>query len=560
MNMEKKQYSLIFLTLFTPVLLKTFFSELINATSLLITIIFLMFIFLFSDNSQVNNDEYFYIKFKYLLSIFFLFVITLVTQNYYLNFETIEWDIASYLVASSEIGDGFIPNETQWESKGPIFLYLYYFFSSIVDNSYILFKIFNDVILFILSVILFCTVHLKTKKIYPSLVASIFLLLLLSQAWAVSGYSELYSLIFISISYLLFETKPNSKKILFLIGLLIAFSTLVNQGTIIFLAPYVLLIFRKNVKIFFISVFPLAAGFLIPHVFFLILYVQRDLFDIYFATYYQIPLGYSKSNYANLYELKVFYRKYFDFNYYLYSSIFISSFLYLKNNIQEKEINKYISFLNLNILASLAFYFLADHNYYHHLFFFLYFISHFISKLLKRNEIILVTLFVTASLTLTIIEMWSTSYYNLTNYHEVSEEYPLYNLSQEIDSYFTDDYTILALDYLIILEYLQKPNYSYIVHPSNHFEDFIVETLISLEKIEENHISAMLNEQPDVIICNPRMIIRGDPTKIDSYNCEVDDYFKNYLELQTTLYERSDNLNFYYDPYKEIKVFIKMND
>tara|TARA_Y100000389_G_C17459548_1_gene520661 strand:+ start:874 stop:2550 length:1677 start_codon:yes stop_codon:yes gene_type:complete len=558
--MEKKQYSLIFLTLFTPVLLKTFFSELINATSLLITIIFLMFIFLFSDNSQVNNDEYFYIKFKYLLSIFFLFVITLVTQNYYLNFETIEWDIASYLVASSEIGDGFIPNETQWESKGPIFLYLYYFFSSIVDNSYILFKIFNDVILFILSVILFCTVHLKTKKIYPSLVASIFLLLLLSQAWAVSGYSELYSLIFISISYLLFETKPNSKKILFLIGLLIAFSTLVNQGTIIFLAPYVLLIFRKNVKIFFISVFPLAAGFLIPHVFFLILYVQRDLFDIYFATYYQIPLGYSKSNYANLYELKVFYRKYFDFNYYLYSSIFISSFLYLKNNIQEKEINKYISFLNLNILASLAFYFLADHNYYHHLFFFLYFISHFISKLLKRNEIILVTLFVTASLTLTIIEMWSTSYYNLTNYHEVSEEYPLYNLSQEIDSYFTDDYTILALDYLIILEYLQKPNYSYIVHPSNHFEDFIVETLISLEKIEENHISAMLNEQPDVIICNPRMIIRGDPTKIDSYNCEVDDYFKNYLELQTTLYERSDNLNFYYDPYKEIKVFIKMND
>ena len=224
------------------------------------------------------------------------------------------------------------------------------------------------------------------------------------------------------------------------------------------------------------------------------------------------------------------------------------------------SLNKYISFLNLNILASLAFYFLADHNYYHHLFFFLYFICHFISKLLKRNEIILVTLFVTASLTLTIIEMWSTSYYNLTNYHEVSEEYPLYNLSQEIDSYFTDDYTILALDYLIILEYLQKPNYSYIVHPSNHFEDFIVETLISLEKIEENHISAMLNEQPDVIICNPRMIIRGDPTKIDSYNCEVDDYFKNYLELQTTLYERSNNLNFYYDPYKKIKVFIKMND
>ena len=50
--------------------------------------------------------------------LFFLFVI--ITQNRFLNIETITWDISSYLVASNEIDKGFLPLETQWESKGPL--------------------------------------------------------------------------------------------------------------------------------------------------------------------------------------------------------------------------------------------------------------------------------------------------------------------------------------------------------------------------------------------------------------------------------------------------------
>ena len=62
---------------------------------------------------------------------------------------------------------------------------------------------------------------------------------------------------------------------------------------------------------------------------------------------------------------------------------------------------------------------------------------------------------------------------------------------------------------------MDKPNYSYIVHPSNHFEEFIVEILTDLNRLEPNHISFMQDNQPEVIICNPKMIIRGEPTKID---------------------------------------------
>ena len=148
------------------------------------------------------------------------------------------------------------------------------------------------------------------------------------------------------------------------------------------------------------------------------------------------------------------------------------------------------------------------------------------------------------------------SFNNLKNIDQVYENYPIRQLSAEIDSYFEEDYTVLALNYVLVLHYLDKPNYSYIVHPSNHFEEFIIDVLIDLERINSNHISSMLNSEPDVIICNNKMIIRGEPTKIDTYNCAVDDYNGNYSKLETSEYEMNPNLLYYKDPYRQISVFI----
>ena len=94
------------------------------------------------------------------------------------------------------------------------------------------------------------------------------------------------------------------------------------------------------------------------------------------------------------------------------------------------------------------------------------------------------------------------SFNNLSNIEIIQQDYPLYELSQEIDSYFTQDYDVLAFDYNLILYYLDKPNFSYIVHPSNHFEEFIVTVLSDLNRIDENYISGLIEKEPDVIICN----------------------------------------------------------
>jgi hypothetical protein len=149
----------------------------------------------------------------------------------------------------------------------------------------------------------------------------------------------------------------------------------------------------------------------------------------------------------------------------------------------------------------------------------------------------------------------------LSNIEIIQQDYPLYKLSQEIDSYFTQDYEVLAFDYNLILYYLDKPNFSYIVHPSNHFEEFIVTVLSDLNRIDENYISELIEKEPDVIICNPRLIIRGVPTEISKisslFNCEVSDYNKKYKKIDTSRYTYDENLNYYFDPYREINVFIK---
>ena len=102
------------------------------------------------------------------LVILLFFPVTYILQNHLLQFETITWDTSSYLLASQEIGRGFIPYETQWESKGPLLLYLYYFLSHIVDGNYVYFKLINDLFIFLTAILIFTGVYKNTKNKYIS--------------------------------------------------------------------------------------------------------------------------------------------------------------------------------------------------------------------------------------------------------------------------------------------------------------------------------------------------------------------------------------------------------
>ena len=505
------------------------------------------------ESSLIRKNLFFYLG---------LFLFTIITQNIYLDIETIEWDIASYLVASQGIENGLLPNQTQWESKGPIFIYLYYLLSIPAENTLVIFKLINDLILFLISLILFKTILSKTKEYTHAFFSSILFLSVMSQVWAQSGYSEVYSLLFLSISYFIITNYRFNNLSYLLTGILFSISSLINQGTVIFLLPLIISELTLNSqRTYFRKVLNLGIGFTIPHLFFLLLYLINGLLDIYLATYLTIPLGYVQANYASFYELFVFSRELMEYNLYLYLCLLSLIFINLLNLFKKytKKTKLIIFDLdNLNIIFGLLFYFIGSHNYYHHLIYLVFFIPFMMNKINFSNQKKFIYVLILISSLSILQNTYKESLNNLTNINNLQQNYPLYNLAEEIDSYFIDDYDILAFDYNLILYYLNKPNFSYIVHPSNHFEEFIIEVLSDLDKVNSNYISDLINKEPDVIICNPRMIIRGIPTEISSlFNCEVSDYKKNYFKLDTKNYKNDENLNYYYDPYKEISVFIK---
>jgi hypothetical protein len=55
------------------------------------------------------------------------------------------------------------------------------------------------------------------------------------------------------------------------------------------------------------------------------------------------------------------------------------------------------------------------------------------------------------------------------------------------------------------------------------------------------------------------MIVRGDPIKNPIVNCSRDVFNESYMEMETNKYFK-ENLNYYNDPYKKIKVFLKVNN
>ena len=139
------------------------------------------------------------------------------------------------------------------------------------------------------------------------------------------------------------------------------------------------------------------------------------------------------------------------------------------------------------------------------------------------------------------------SFTNISNLNLIYENYPLNKLAKEIDSKFDDDYEILAFDSLLILYYLDKPNFSYIVHPTNHNEEFITDNLRKLNLITKDEPERLVNLEPDVIMCSNNSIIQ----------CEIYDYKKNYYELDSLVYRQDPLLQFYDNQTFQFRVFLK---
>ena len=104
----------------------------------LIFIIYFVSVYVITKNKKIeisfsSNQS------KFMTQALLLFLL-IVLQNSNLNFEIISIDVPSYLVASQNVSFSELPFETQWESKGPLFIYMYKFLSFLSIKNLVVFK------------------------------------------------------------------------------------------------------------------------------------------------------------------------------------------------------------------------------------------------------------------------------------------------------------------------------------------------------------------------------------------------------------------------------------
>ena len=517
-------------------------------------------------SSELSKIDYPYFLINNKTGIFVLFVLVFLTQNVYLNFETVDWDINSYLISSLDIGRGNLPYEGQWEDKQPLLYYIYYLLIVLSGNNLVIFKILSDVPILLLAIFVYKISSLSNNENRENIILGPFIfILLMSVPWASAGYSEIYSLLFLATSYyLLLENFQNRFKIL-IAGCFFSLSTLVNIGTAIFLICFVFMIYSSTKKIKNLIFFMIGSVF--PHVFTYLIYLSYGLQDIYLATLLKIPFGYSVSSPINFGLFNAFLKSFFSSSIILYLILiflFLEKFIDLFNNVIKKNVNSWVVTSNyLFIGTSLLFFFLAAKGFNHHLIFLLFFISIAVNGKAEIKSVMIKSFLVFLFIIFFSVTNLRTSLDNIYSIPSMEESYPLKQLSLEIDKQFDSEYTILALDHTLILYYLDIPNFSYIIHPTNHFESWITSNLIELSRIKEKNIISMIDEEPDVILCSNISIINGIPTrdnKLKGYNCEISDFNNKYKKLDTSTYKNNRNINYYYDPYKDIGVYIKTEE
>lgn len=563
-NNSSKILILFFITLFLPFAVGSYLNpeniKYFNNLVYIVSIIHLIFLFTLFKFANETKLKYFENLLNFLdaidvkLYLFFLLLYTLITQSYYLQFETITWDVPTYLVASQALSDGNLPYVSQWETKGPLLMYIYYFVSYISNDSYIIFKILNDLVLYSISFILFKTVLLLKEKNSYAFITSLLFLTLFSDPEYTAEFSELYTLFLFAAAFYIYIKNLN----LFLVGALISLASLVNQSAAILCLPFLIdLILSKNISKN--NVFVIFSGLLLPQLVFQIMYLIKGDFFVYIMNYFYLPFGYTEY-YTNsaFYELKVWFKEYYYFNNFLYFSLislFILEVFKVKNFVTSFNKNR---ILYLSLFTGFLIYYLGNTSYGHHLFYFVYFSSLLLIKIDKKEIFIFVSCLTIFASTSVIIKSFETSVYNLSNLNTVENEYPLLQLSEEIKELTNVESRVLALDSVLLLYYLDKPNYSYIIHPTNHFFDFITEPLVKLGKISTNEVEYLISTEPEVIICSPRRAgQKGTVIENTNFDCSSNNISDQYLELNVDKYITNRNIAYFYDPYKSFKVFIK---
>ena len=438
---------------------------------------------------------------KKYFSIFFILSISQIVQLTSLQVETLNWDINTFIVASKDISRGNLPLTEQWENKGPLLFILYFIPQLAFENSFLAIKLFNDLIFSILLLSIFFISRKVSNNNLSSLSSVLFFVLITGIEFeGHAGYSEYYALLFISLSIYILQNKISVARI-FLCGFSLSLSYLVTSSVLLillFITGFVCIkFFNDKTKIIYFFI-----GLLLPISIFFILYLIFNESKILLENLFVLPFLY-RSDIGILVFRKFI--KYFIFVITQHKLIliglvnFIIALSIIYKFLKLRSIHNLLNFeyiIYQLIGVSTVTFIIANKGYWHHIIYFYYFFAiaiaflknkKFVNKLIYINFVVLFPVLV------------ATSFLNIKNFEK--DNYLIYSLYQDISNEYEIE-TALALGDHLFLYYFDIQNESFIIHPSFHDVEWLLEYFQKQEYISNLELYDILDSGPDLITCN----------------------------------------------------------
>ena len=444
-----------------------------------------------------------------------LILSTILTQFWTTNQETIDWDINTYIITGQDLLRGNLPYIQQYEAKGPM-LSLIYSIPVFFKKLYVV-KIFNDLILSALV----CQIYLISKKInidkpnLKNLISATYFLLYMSYSQAHPGMSEIYGLLFISLTINNLVKPINSKFDIFKSGLYISCAFLVTSSVILFAITvflfYIYKLFHSKELIKITNL--IYGGLILPTVLVVIYAFNDSLYDLLF-TLFIFPLIYTDgSSASNMPEefIKYVIEYIYMENYFSLGLISIFIFfmfaiktpkvIYALFTFEYKSFNKQL-FYSLTIASACSF-LIVNKPHWHYMiyyFFFSCFILNFINYEKIKKPIYSLILVCILNIFPFIIR---DSYKIIVVFENIEKAYPIYQDYKYINENYKIS-SILPLDNHLILFYFNLPSEGKFIHPSNYLKSYM-DLLIQKGIMPPDELENLIRDgTPDLLVCAER--------------------------------------------------------
>ena len=472
----------------------------------------IIYLFIWSICNSIKPFKIQTVKIKFvnlndLNSYILIFGFIFLTQFAFIQYEVIDWDESTYFLISKYVSEGNVLYVDYWEAKPPMYFIFMGIVFKIFNSTILVGRLAGDFLIFISTLFVYKILSNQYSKII-SLSSSFLMIYLFSYKSSQPTMTEHLGILFIVISFYLVINQKKDTNFYFL-GILfsLAYNTR-NNLAFACLAIFIFLFIKNYLNIQ--KVVYIGLGFLTPIISIAGYFIYHGKLANYIYMLWEFPLQSTDSYRMNFNEFKIAFLNKLNldetisFELILFI-VLITILIYLFKNINQL-IESDISFLNILLLIFLAISIIFGGRLFNH---YLIQLFPFIAILFgiglsKISNKIFINIALGLSFVIN-LNLLIEGAQNLINYENISSNYPLKNIANELSNKGAVGRDVLALENHVIYMYYDEIVPFKVVHPSNlanveRYTD-ILNSLANLGLTSKDEFRIFVNNKPSYIFC-----------------------------------------------------------